>query len=407
MVMDGRSNCVAGAQVILYEYSSSYEEQLWEIRKNSNGTYSLSPKKNLSLNLAIENASLNNNAKAKLEVRDDSAENQQFIIENQQRAMNILSGQVFYLRNKNSGKYLDLQGNGTVNGTNFQQYPYDPNPCAERVRITTRSDGYFTIQSVYASTDSRSMVLDGCGLEECVAGAQVVLFQELNGYDEQVWHIRKNSNGTLSLSPKQNVYLNLAVEGSSLANNAKVKLESRNYSAANQQWCLEPVEDPEGFWGYAWRYPFENNDFTYISSGYKNPRRRDHCAIDIIGRTSSINGAPILSPMTGTVVFSVIGDYDGGNFVVVEYDSFWLGTGEKMRASFLHMAYAPEWDVGDIIRKDDVIGYVGSTGDSSGPHLHLAVFTNQEKWPDENYTINPERLFPWVELVGDTSTVRP
>ena len=131
------------------------------------------------------------------------------------------------------------------------------------------------------------------------------------------------------------------------------------------------MEESEGFWGYAWRYPFENNDFTNISSGYKKSTRPDHYAIDIIGRTLSIHGTPILSPMTCTVVVSETGNVHGGNFVVAEYDSFWLGTGKKLRAAFLHMAYPPTLAVGDAIRKDDVIGYVGNTGDSYGSHLHL------------------------------------
>lgn len=320
--------------------------------------------------------------------------------------MNILSGQVFYLRNNNSGKYLDLQADGVVDGTHFQQYPYNANPCAERVRITTRSDGYFTIQSVYASTDSKSMVMDG-GLDNCVSGSQVILFEQNDEFTEQAWHIRKADNGTLCLSPKTNVYVNLAVAGSSTDNNAKVILEGRDYNAANQQWCLEPVEDPQGFKGYAWRYPFENSDFTYIYSGYKKSGRPNHNAIDIVGRTLGIHGVPILSPMTGTVVVSKTDDWDGGNFVVVEYDSFWTGTGKKIRVSFLHMKDPPDWNVGDTIRKDDVIGCVGNTGDSYGSHLHMAVFTNQGTWPSQEDSYNPQRFFPWTNFVGDLSSVRP
>ena len=46
MVMDGRSNCVAGAQVVLYEQVTC-DEQQWQIRKNANGSYCLSPKKDV------------------------------------------------------------------------------------------------------------------------------------------------------------------------------------------------------------------------------------------------------------------------------------------------------------------------------------------------------------------------
>lgn len=411
MVMDGRSNCVAGAQVVLYQYDSTCSEQRWEIRQNSNGTYCLSPKKNLSLNLAVENWSYGNNAKVKLEAKNDNMFNQQFYIEDQERAMNILGNEVYYLRNVNSGKYLDLQNNGTTNGTNFQQYPYISTPCAERFKVIKRTDGYFQFLSDYATTSTTTMVMDG--RSNCVAGAQVILYNFINGANEQIWHVKKNSNGTFCLSPKKNVYLNLAVEGGSSANNAKVKLASRDYNSPSQQWCLEPAIDgtTSGIKGYAWRYPFENSDFTYIYSGYHvwRPTFGYHYAIDITGNSYSIAGAPILSPMTGKVIKRDDWHISAGNYVVIEFDSFYTGEGTKLRAGFMHMNAPTTFEEGDKVRKGDVIGYVGKTGKTTGYHLDLSVFRNVT-WPDAEggrYTLNPQRFFPWTTFTGETSTDWP
>lgn len=411
MVMDGRNYCVAGVRVVLYQYDSTCPEQRWEIRQNSNGTYCLSPKKNLSVNLAVENSSMANNAKIRLEAKDDSAENQQFYIEDQERAMNILGNEVYYLRNVNSGKYLDLQNNGTTNGTNFQQYSYVSSPCAERFKVIKRTDGYFVFVSDYATTPTTpAMVMDG--RSNCVSGAQVILYKFVYEAPEQIWHVKKNSNGTFSLSPKKNVYLNLTVEGGSIANNAKVKLASRDYDSPSQQWCLEPAIDgtTSGIKGYAWRYPFENSDFTKIISGYKKPTRYDHCAIDIVSNSSvSIYNAPILAPMTGTIAYRNDNKTTAGNYVVIEFDSFLTGEGKKLRAGFMHMNAPTTHSVGDKIRKGDVIGYVGKTGNAGGYHLDLSVFKDVDYpvYENEKYILNPQRFFPWTTFTGDTSTVWP
>ena len=44
---------------------------------------------------------------------------------------------------------------------------------------------------------------------------------------------------------------------------------------------------------------------------------------------------------------------------------------------------------GDMISQYDVIGKVGSTGRSTGPHLHLSVYINENK-------VDPMKLFEGV-----------
>lgn len=273
MVLDGRSNCVAGAQVILYEQVLSASEQLWELRENSNGTYCLSPKKNSSLNLSVENASSLNGAKVKLAAKNDSDPSQQWYIETVSEAAGIKSGQEYYIRNMNSGKYLDLKGNGVVNSTLFQQYPFkdvvdafrDGGYPSERFRITEQSHGYFTVQTTMPNATG-TKVMDG--RSNCVAGAQVILY-DLVGADEQYWHFRKNEDGTYYITPSKNIYLNLAITGNSTENNAVVSLAGSTYNQESQIWCLEPVE-------------MSTYDFSYMFSNTDNDSHIS-CGIQVIG----------------------------------------------------------------------------------------------------------------------------
>lgn len=75
-------------------------------------------------------------------------------------------------------------------------------------------------------------------------------------------------------------------------------------------------------------------------------------------------GTPVKSVTNGTIT-SV--EYAGayGNQVIVTTEE-----GEELWYCHLS-AYAVE--VGDEVRSGDVIGYVGSTGNSTGPHMHLEV----------------------------------
>jgi murein DD-endopeptidase MepM/ murein hydrolase activator NlpD len=76
-------------------------------------------------------------------------------------------------------------------------------------------------------------------------------------------------------------------------------------------------------------------------------------------------GSPIYAASSGRVVFA--GPHGGhGNYVRIDHGSG-IGTG------YGHMSRIAA-HVGEAVKQGEVIGYVGSTGLSTGPHLHYEVY---------------------------------
>jgi murein DD-endopeptidase MepM/ murein hydrolase activator NlpD len=88
-----------------------------------------------------------------------------------------------------------------------------------------------------------------------------------------------------------------------------------------------------------------------------------HKGIDIFADT----GSPIIAPANGTVIFAANkGGY--GLHVILDH-----GFGLKTR--FAHMSKV-EVEVGQRVQRGQRLGLVGSTGRSTGPHLHYEVILN-------------------------------
>ncbi|NLR69345.1 M23 family metallopeptidase [Novosphingobium sp. ERN07] len=110
---------------------------------------------------------------------------------------------------------------------------------------------------------------------------------------------------------------------------------------------------------------------TRLSSGYgmrNHPvlgGRRAHKGIDL----SAPTGTPIRATADGTVEMA---DWFGGYGLYVQLDH-----GAAMETRYGHMSRIAV-AAGQQVRKGDIIGYVGSTGRSTGPHLHYEVRVSGE-----------------------------
>jgi murein DD-endopeptidase MepM/ murein hydrolase activator NlpD len=89
-----------------------------------------------------------------------------------------------------------------------------------------------------------------------------------------------------------------------------------------------------------------------------------HRALDI----GAWKGAPVLAADSGYVVAAGWDDSGYGRTVVIDH-----GNGFQTRYAHMQVYYV---EVGDSVAKGQQIGEVGSTGNSTGPHLHFEVIQN-------------------------------
>ncbi len=127
--------------------------------------------------------------------------------------------------------------------------------------------------------------------------------------------------------------------------------------------------------GITWLVPV---NYTRFSSpyGYRiHPvygTWRFHAGVDL----AAASGTPIVASRAGRVKYATY-DSSSGYYVTLDHlDGF--------ETKYLHMTHYVV-AAGDYVSAGQVIGYVGSTGTSTGPHLHFGVYYNGSSVNPANY----------------------
>ena len=118
------------------------------------------------------------------------------------------------------------------------------------------------------------------------------------------------------------------------------------------------------------RWPLDSN-LQYITTyfGYDAWRGGNHYGIDV--GNAGIGGKNIYAAQGGTVITAYgDGGWHGGfgNYIIIDH-------GGELSTVYAHCS-AVTVSVGQTVNKGDVIGYVGSTGWSTGNHLHFETRVN-------------------------------
>lgn len=100
-------------------------------------------------------------------------------------------------------------------------------------------------------------------------------------------------------------------------------------------------------------------------SGYDYSPATNHLAIDIGGSM----GNAIYASDNGVVVYSGWNDHGYGNMVVIDHGNGW-------QTLYAHLLGDLLPNCGSSVYQGDMIAYMGSTGNSTGPHLHFEMLSD-------------------------------
>ena len=130
--------------------------------------------------------------------------------------------------------------------------------------------------------------------------------------------------------------------------------------------------DPNGQKSWPIASKHQNGDRCIISGVRRNSNGAKHGGVDIVHRSpkGNLRGGTITATHNGKVTASGYSK-TAGNWIQI--------TNGDIRTSYMHMEEAPKQKVGEWVSENDVVGQVGSTGHSYGPHIHYQIeLYNQE-----------------------------
>lgn len=120
-----------------------------------------------------------------------------------------------------------------------------------------------------------------------------------------------------------------------------------------------------------------------------NGATRMHQGIDLVAKTDKGGSATdYITAHTGGTVAAVGYSTSAGNYINISVD-------DNTLMVYYHLKALPSQKKGDSVKTGEIIGYMGSTGNSTGAHLHFGIKRNgswidPEPYLDKDYTATEE-----------------
>ena len=165
-----------------------------------------------------------------------------------------------------------------------------------------------------------------------------------------------------------------AAEAKAKAAAAAAKKKSSGSINSNAPQYVNPGNPSSGF-----MFPVKGNVYMSSGFGYRSASISGwsfHGGIDIAG--GNIYGQPVYASRAGTVIVAEHYSNSGyGHYVMLDH-------GDGYQTLYGHCSSVVV-NTGEYVKQGQLIAYVGSTGNSTGPHLHFEVRYQGEKLNPLNY----------------------
>lgn len=361
----------------LEEQNEQIQAQIEELEQQKQDNYSemeevVREKSNIDEQIALLNA--------QIMVTEEQVSAYAVLISDKQAEFDKAQAHFEELNEKNRERIRAMEENGAVSywsvlfkANSFSDFLDRLNMIQEIAAADKRRLEEMNQAALELSQAREELVVQKEALEQTKLGlseAKVVL-------DEK----RQQSNSLLAdLVARGEEYQLLLDEGEALLEEKLQELAEKEVEyteALQREWeAAHPPTLPESSGGSV-DAPVSDGDwvvpcsYVYVSSPF-NPNRvhpilgyaRPHNGIDLAANL----GNPVYATRSGSVT---VADYEGdgaGNYVFINH-------GDGFSSVYMHMDYYIV-GVGEYVSAGEVIGYVGTTGLSEGPHLHFGIAYN-------------------------------
>ncbi len=374
----------SGTNVQLYKYNGS-DAQKWRFYSVGGGNYTIMNK--VGCYLDVSGGSAKNNTNVQVHTYNGTNAQQWKLISTKQDYTNIADSAYCIKSQVGGNMTLDVTGNGTADGTNIQVYQNN-NSIAQKFKIQSTGDGWFKITS---PSSGKCLDVQGGSLK---SGTNVQLYS-YNGSDAQKWRFYPEGD-CYAIKNKLGCYLD--VDGGKNKNGTNVLVYTKNGSNA-QKWKVTETTIP------VVSVPAAPNNQALaapVPAGCKFSKKTNDSGWygyhDI--NSGVAKGTPVYAIADGTVTFRQA--YTWYNSMSIQkltsYGNYieFRSSNKVYQAKYCHLnAFAGvslkisststmpvggrngTHDLGSRkVKKGEMIGYIGTTGNSTGVHLHFELYKN-------------------------------